>query len=742
MIADKLPPDLKEEPSNRIRKAPLLIFSLAIVVFLMPIAESQPAPHDIAGRVFNNASGTGVPNGVIVWAFDNVTKAFSQTQVSAPPSPEFAGSYSLTISGNDNDFVYMASYNATHYGFGNLTLLPTTTFYNLTLNHTRGSEPNVTILTPLDGGLVNTSVVFNVTANVSIAFGNGTDCNATISFSTNAANITQDQNFTNSLGNISYRNHTLTTWNVSGMRDGKLNITVSVRCTSDAYYLYRSNEDSNAVTVIDTTPPTVNLQTPLNNSWLPRNITFWYNVTENTGIRNCSLFIDSKLNQTSYTLPASTSLNFTLNETPEGSHSWFVSCTDNGSRSLEGNSTFRVFTADATPPNITLLFPANNSAMENYTLFFQYNVTDNFNATNCSLIMNGQAVQTNFSISLNISNNFTYTTSGGDYNWSVNCTDNSYTIGASGYFRLLSADLKINASDIIVTTFAPVAKQSIWINATIFNLGSANHTRNATVQFIEHNLYDGINTILANFTVNITSGGNATLNVSYLVHVGDFAIIVEADVPLATNGTVVEANESNNKANITIVVPSYHVFYGDVVADILLATSSSSQVFAWLNATSTAGNIYATDTDSTVSFSTLRPLGRNQSYNRTFDDFAELDLALNTTNLTTSINRTYTADSWANYTRNFTIFNEFITDVPVVNSTNNSNFVTGILWDYSDSTNGNYTGVQDVVFITRINRRATGLYGSYDYELKLPANLERYITPNLQDSVNFYREIT
>ena len=728
---------------NRTGKTAHLIALLALAFLLMlPSAMPQPSPHNVAGRVFNNESGTGVPNGIPVWIFDNVTKSFVTTAVSAPPLPQFAGSYSATITGNDGDMIVVAAYNATHFGLSNATLLPTTTNVNVTLNQTRGSEPNVTILTPLDQGIVNTSVVFNVTANVSMAYKNGTDCNATISFSNSAANITPDQNFTNILGNIPFLNHSIATWNVSGIRDGKVNVTVSVNCSSDVFYLYRSNTDTNEITVRDTTPPIIQLLTPLNNSWVLRNLTLIYNATENTGLRNCSLFFDGKLNQTAYTLPAFTPLNFTLNETPEGQHDWLVSCTDNGSLSLEGNSTFRRIFVDETPPNVTLLFPLNNSAMENYTLFFRYNVTDNYNATNCSLILNNQIAQTNYSILLNNSNNFTRVMPGGDYNWSVNCSDNSYNIGASGYFRILSADLKINSSDIVATTPFPVAKQSIWINATVFNVGSANHTVNATVSFTEHNLFDGSSTFLANFTVNITAGGNATLNVSYAAHTGEFAIIVEADIPLLSNGTVVESAESNNKANITISVPSYHVFYGDVIADILLSTSSSTQVFAWLNATSTGGNLYAADSDSSVSFDTLRPLGRNVSYNITFDDFAELDLALNTTNLTTSINRTYTRESWANYTANFTLFDNFITDVPIVNSTNSSNFVTGILWDHDDSVNGNYTGAQDVVFVTRINRRSAGFYGEYDYELKLPGRLEEYVSGGTQATVSFYREIT
>ena len=717
-----------------------------ILIFLLPCALAQQTPHNVQGRVFNdNALGNGAHNGVAVLINETVLNLQVFTRTNAPPLPQFLGSYSASITGIDGNLIIAAAWNTTHFGMANTSLLSTTTSLDIHLNFTRGSEANVSILLPLNNSILNTTDSFNVTANITFFVKNAIGCEATLVFSDHSiANVTLDQSSTISLGDIMVANplasnFTVVTWNVSGIKEGKVNASISVRCQSDVVQL-ESSKESHGLTIRDTTTPFVSLLSPQNNSWIQSNVTFIYNVTENTGLFNCSLLVDGLLNQTSDGVLPGIITNFTLNDTPEGGHTWMVSCVDNGSSTLQGNSTFRSFIADHTPPNITLLFPLNNSPMENYTIMFHYNVSDNFNATNCSLAVNEIARWTNHTIFLNSSNNFTYTLPGGNYNWSVNCSDNAQNTGASGFFSLFSADLKIAPSDIVRNKANPASNEIVEINATVHNLGPANHTLNATVIFFEHDLFFETSIALLNYSVNITSQGNANLSLNYTTRVGSYAIVVKVDTPLFQNGSVIESLESNNIANITIPIPPYHTFYGDVLPGIILDTFSNKTVFQWLNSSS-IGNIYAADTDSSITFTSLMPLGRNASMNITSDDFSELDLALNTTNLTDSINRTYTFDGWANTTLNFTLFSRFVTDVPVANSTNSSNFVTGILWDSSDSLNGNYSGAEDVVFLTRMNQDMQGRYGVYDYELRIPANLEGYSTLDLQDSISFYREL-
>ena len=79
----------------------------------------------------------------------------------------------------------------------------------------------------------------------------------------------------------------------------------------------------------------------------------------------------------------------------------------------------------------------------------------------------------------------------------------------------------------------------------------------------------------------------------------------------------------------------------------------------------------------------------------------------------------------------------------MANSINNSNFVTGILWDSSDD-DGDYefneSGKEDLVFVTQINTSSQGAYGIYDYELRVPARLREYSTTD-SSAAAFYLEL-
>ena len=82
-----------------------------------------------------------------------------------------------------------------------------------------------------------------------------------------------------------------------------------------------------------------------------------------------------------------------------------------------------------------------------------------------------------------------------------------------------------------------------------------------------------------------------------------------------------------------------------------------------------------------------------------------------------------------------------ISNVSVVNSTNSSNFQTGILWDASDSVNGNYSGTEDVIFISDVQKQLQGEFGIYDYEIKIPSRLREYNSPNNLNTITLYYEL-
>jgi hypothetical protein len=85
-----------------------------------------------------------------------------------------------------------------------------------------------------------------------------------------------------------------------------------------------------------------------------------------------------------------------------------------------------------------------------------------------------------------------------------------------------------------------------------------------------------------------------------------------------------------------------------------------------------------------------------------------------------------------------TAFKRTINSIPIVNSTNSSSFVTGILWDTTGGFNF-YSGTQPIVFVTVMNQSQQGAYGIYDYEIAVPAKLRDYVAGG--GTVTFYTEL-
>ncbi|MFH1505698.1 MAG: Ig-like domain-containing protein, partial [archaeon] len=400
---------------------------------------------------------------------------------------------------------------------------------------------------------------------------------------------------------------------------------------------------------------------------------------------------------------------------------------------------------DQTPPNITLHNPPNGSDA-NSSVTFAYVVNDTFSSIkNCTLIIDG-VEDDNDTIIDEGPNQYFYPRlpKAGWHNWSINCTDFYGNTGASKTWKvwIRPPDLTVTSSDITFTYDALVEGKAVNISATIFNIGGSD-AKNALIELYLGNPDFG-GAELDNFTANITDPtgdhSNYTVNYSWIITgPGPFNFFVLTDPPLATNGSIFEINETNNKANKTLDVSGYTVIYGNVTSRYALFTNFSSLEFGdWGNAS--GGNVLVIQSDAVISFSTLQAMSRDTSDVFQSSDFNDIDLALSMENFSDSINITYTSAGSPKKTASFTIYEQTIGDVPVINSTDNANFVTGILWDYSDG-GPQYNGLQDLVFITKVNESKVGAYGTYDYELKFPTLLRTYKDGG-SGTVSYYYEIT
>lgn len=130
--------------------------------------------------------------------------------------------------------------------------------------------------------------------------------------------------------------------------------------------------------------PQVNLLLPTDNDHTNDNpIELTWNVTDpDNNTVNCTIYVDNVSKNTITDINGSLSTNHGYNYTnsSDGTHDWFVGCTDG---ELETNTTLRKFIIDRTNPDITWNFPTpdNNTIIYNNlnsTMTFDIDLDDNY----------------------------------------------------------------------------------------------------------------------------------------------------------------------------------------------------------------------------------------------------------------------------------------------------------------------------------------------------------------------------
>jgi hypothetical protein len=198
-----------------------------------------------------------------------------------------------------------------------------------------------------------------------------------------------------------------------------------------------------------------------------------------------------------------------------------------------------------------------------------------------------------------------------------------------------------------------------------------------------------------------------------------------------------EFDEENNFGNKNVSVGAWQFFYGDINQESKFALAGSGEIVTWNISSFDRGSIFVADSESIISWNDLTALGKNLIDGDTVDDFSNVDSLLSMIGFEDSISNLYLGEE-----TNFSVFGKIINEVPITNSTNNSNFVTGILWDGGDD-EGNYEfdvgDSEDLIFVTKLNENSQGAYGVYDYELRVPAKLREYAGE--ESEVVFYVEL-
>jgi hypothetical protein len=345
--------------------AKTIAFLLALALAVCFAAADPPTPHSVAGFIFTSAGINQAPLGTTYEINESVSKAYVKGQTSIPV-PGMTGRYFAVISGVNGDLTIVKAWNSTHYGNISISLLDALDNVNIFLNRTRYAETNVTIAQPSNNSLKDTYFFFNLTSNTTVISANGTGCNATINFSDPSAFLLgAGETLLHQLGEINVSITNSSTWNISGIKAGTYNISVSSICTNQTTLEHKDSAWIN-VSINDVTPPIVRLMYPGNNTIShTTSIGFKFNVSEQANLANCSLIINNQLNVTNTTLVQKDAEQTLQSAMDSGEYNWSVNCTDQFGNT--GSSFTYNLTVNASGPIISGVYATSPIILQSAT---------------------------------------------------------------------------------------------------------------------------------------------------------------------------------------------------------------------------------------------------------------------------------------------------------------------------------------------------------------------------------------
>lgn len=440
--------------------------------------------------------------------------------------------------------------------------------------------------------------------------------------------------------------------------------------------------------------------------------------------------------------------NFTLftKDIPEGTYKWGCFVSDNLSitNHSDVNKTFNV---DKIPPTIYSI-TINQTYTCGNSEKVRINCTTNDTFTGIDKVIIeaiSPTTKTNYSTQELIQDVFYADITLNEYGiWNFRCYSND-TSGntVSNESENITTnpqnpDLTTNPEDISFSTESPTEGAEVTIEVRIYNKG-CQAANNFLVNFYLGDPDSGGTPLGSAQTLSISERDNSTTNIIWATEIGPSNIYVKVD----STDLISEFNESNNKANRSINVGAWQDYYGTLNSSKILGDQSLSNLSFWFNESTSTGNIYVTDKESQINWGSLRAIGRNLTGEQTSNDFSDMDSNFGMTYYNDSITNKFTNDgNTPKATDSFFIHGSTINNVPIINSTNNTNFITGILWDSSSDTDGEYsiTNNEKIAFVTKINKNKEGKYGKYDYEISIPVKLrEQDETDNSE--LYFYYEL-
>jgi hypothetical protein len=291
-------------------------------------------------------------------------------------------------------------------------------------------------------------------------------------------------------------------------------------------------------------------------------------------------------------------------------------------------------------------------------------------------------------------------------------------------------ELMFNSSDIDFSNSNPWEDETINISVNVSNLGCVSADNFMTSFFLGNPV---LNNYIGNVTGTVGAFSSFVFEAPFVSLIGVNDIFIKAD----NTEILVEDFEDNNIDSRVLNIGAWQEFYGNVDAVKVLGSFNDS-FGGWSNDTNPVGNVFMADSEADINWASLLAVGKNTLGVDAPNDFSEIDLLLGMGGYLDSVVSSYGSPTLDN----FFVHRNNITNVAAIQSTDNDNFHTGILWDSSDDSDGEFDSVEkeDLVFVSKINDGSNGKYGSYDYEIKIPAKLREYDSTDVEE-VYFYYEL-
>jgi hypothetical protein len=322
--------------------------------------------------------------------------------------------------------------------------------------------------------------------------------------------------------------------------------------------------------------------------------------------------------------------------------------------------------------------------------------------------------------------------------WNFICTSEDFA-GNKNYIESEKFDSYFEGVDLFVEeeivflTENPIENVFSIIGANITNKGCS-ASDNFSVGFYE----DSLGTKIGEKNISLSGLDSKFVNISWNTKIGPTNFFVFAD----SNEGISENNESNNIANKTFHINSWQVFYGNVSLNKILGNEGMENISIWFDEEILVGNLFVTAKSGTIDWLGLQAVGRTQTGEESIWDFQLIDNLLGMENFNDSVSSVFSENQIPKTLTTILAYGKTIDNVPIINSTNNSNFITGLLWDTSKDTNNYFDSGdrEDIVFVSKLNKQKQGFYGVYDYEIRIPVKLREYYD-SYESEIYFYYEL-